>query len=90
MQAGDDRALTAGEPWDMSEPTVTALGHAGLRLDAPGIRLLADPWLSQTGAFLGAWFPFPGSGCLHRRAMGASRLLRRVAGRYAWRRSHGH
>ena len=38
----------------------------------------------------GAWFPFPGSGCLHRRAMGASRLLRRVAGRYAWHRSHGH
>ncbi|WP_112238779.1 MBL fold metallo-hydrolase [Kribbella monticola] len=43
----------------MSEPTVTALGHAGLRLDAPGIRLLADPWLSMSGAFLGAWFPFP-------------------------------
>lgn len=43
----------------MSEPMVTALGHAGLRLDAPGIRLLADPWLSPAGAFLGAWFPFP-------------------------------
>jgi L-ascorbate metabolism protein UlaG (beta-lactamase superfamily)/nitrite reductase/ring-hydroxylating ferredoxin subunit len=43
----------------MSEPMVTALGHAGLRLDAPGIRVLADPWLSQAGAFLGAWFPFP-------------------------------
>src|SRR3954452_6437608 len=38
---------------------VTALGHAGLRIDAPGVRLLADPWLSLGGAFLGSWFPFP-------------------------------
>lgn len=43
----------------MREPVVTALGHAGLRLDAPGVRLLADPWLSPGGAFLGSWFPFP-------------------------------
>jgi UDP-MurNAc hydroxylase len=43
----------------MSEARVTALGHAGLRVDAPGVRLLADPWLSPGGAFLGAWFPFP-------------------------------
>lgn len=43
----------------MSEPRVTALGHAGLRVDTPRIRLLADPWLSPGGAFLGAWFPFP-------------------------------
>ncbi|MDX6280682.1 MAG: UDP-MurNAc hydroxylase [Kribbellaceae bacterium] len=43
----------------MREPMVTALGHAGLRVDAPGVRLLADPWLSRSGAFLGAWFPFP-------------------------------
>ena len=38
---------------------VTALGHAGLRIDAPGIRVLADPWVSEGGAFLGSWFPFP-------------------------------
>lgn len=38
---------------------MTALGHAGLRIDAPGIRVLADPWLSEGGAFLGSWFPFP-------------------------------
>jgi UDP-MurNAc hydroxylase len=38
---------------------VTALGHAGLRIDAPGVRVLADPWLSPGGAFLGSWFPFP-------------------------------
>ena len=43
----------------MSEPMVTALGHAGLRIDGPGVRVLADPWLSPGGAFLGSWFPFP-------------------------------
>ena len=43
----------------MTAPTVTALGHAGLRLDAPGLRVLADPWVSAEGAFLGSWFPFP-------------------------------
>lgn len=40
-------------------PYVTALGHAGLRIDAPGVRILADPWLSPGGAFMGSWFPFP-------------------------------
>ncbi|GAA3121560.1 UDP-MurNAc hydroxylase [Kribbella aluminosa] len=43
----------------MGEGTVTALGHAGLRVDGDGVRVLADPWLSPGGAFLGAWFPFP-------------------------------
>ncbi|MBB5978376.1 MBL fold metallo-hydrolase [Kribbella solani] len=43
----------------MGEPMVTALGHAGLRIDGEGFRLLADPWLSPGGAFLGSWFPFP-------------------------------
>ena len=43
----------------MSVPIVTALGHAGLRIDAPGVRVLADPWVSPEGAFLGSWFPFP-------------------------------
>jgi L-ascorbate metabolism protein UlaG (beta-lactamase superfamily)/nitrite reductase/ring-hydroxylating ferredoxin subunit len=43
----------------MVEPSVTALGHAGLRIDAPGVRVLADPWMSMGGAFLGSWFPFP-------------------------------
>jgi L-ascorbate metabolism protein UlaG (beta-lactamase superfamily)/nitrite reductase/ring-hydroxylating ferredoxin subunit len=43
----------------MEGSLVTALGHAGLRVDAPGVRLLLDPWLSPTGAFLGSWFPFP-------------------------------
>jgi L-ascorbate metabolism protein UlaG (beta-lactamase superfamily)/nitrite reductase/ring-hydroxylating ferredoxin subunit len=43
----------------MDGVVVTALGHAGLRIDAPGIRLLADPWVSSGGAFLGSWFPFP-------------------------------
>ena len=43
----------------LSEPMVTALGHAGLRIDAPGVRLLADPWVSAGGAFLGFVVPVP-------------------------------
>ncbi|EWT01722.1 hypothetical protein N865_07645 [Intrasporangium oryzae NRRL B-24470] len=43
----------------MNGPVVTSLGHAGLRIDAPGLRMLCDPWLSPGGAFLGSWFPFP-------------------------------
>jgi UDP-MurNAc hydroxylase len=43
----------------MDGPIVTALGHAGLSIAAPGVRVLADPWLSGGGAFLGSWFPFP-------------------------------
>ncbi|MCW2847079.1 MAG: Rieske (2Fe-2S) domain protein [Marmoricola sp.] len=40
---------------------VTGLGHAGLRIDVPdtGLRVLADPWFTRSGAFLGSWFPFP-------------------------------
>lgn len=38
---------------------VTFLGHAGLRIDSPTVSLLLDPWLSPTGAFLGAWHQFP-------------------------------
>jgi L-ascorbate metabolism protein UlaG (beta-lactamase superfamily)/nitrite reductase/ring-hydroxylating ferredoxin subunit len=40
-------------------PTVTFLGHAGLAVEAAGFRLLADPWLAPTGAFLGAWHQYP-------------------------------
>ena len=43
----------------MVEPVVTALGHAGLCVEAQGVRLLLDPWVSRSGAFLGSWFPFP-------------------------------
>jgi len=43
----------------MNGPVVTSLGHAGLRIDAPGLRMLCDPWMSPRGAFLGSWFPFP-------------------------------
>ncbi len=49
----------------MDAPIVTALGHAGLRIDGPGVRLLADPWLSPSGAFLGSWFPFPDNSHLY-------------------------
>ena len=34
-------------------PTIAFLGHAGLRLEAAHFTLLADPWFSRSGAFLG-------------------------------------
>ncbi|NUP50943.1 MAG: MBL fold metallo-hydrolase [Catenulispora sp.] len=43
----------------MDGPLVTSLGHAGLRVEASGLKLLCDPWLSPGGAFLGSWFQFP-------------------------------
>jgi nitrite reductase/ring-hydroxylating ferredoxin subunit len=43
----------------MDAPIVTSLGHAGLRIETPDLRLLCDPWLSPHGAFLGSWFQFP-------------------------------
>lgn len=50
----------------MNGPTVTSLGHAGLRIDAPGLRLLCDPWLSPGGTFMGSWFQFPDNAHLRR------------------------
>lgn len=38
---------------------VTSLGHAGLRIEGANVRLLMDPWLSPSGAFLGSWHQFP-------------------------------
>jgi len=38
---------------------ITYLGHAGMRVEEHGFRLLMDPWLSRQGAFLGSWFQFP-------------------------------
>lgn len=38
---------------------ITALGHAGLKLETTESTLLIDPWLSPEGAFLGSWFQFP-------------------------------
>jgi L-ascorbate metabolism protein UlaG (beta-lactamase superfamily)/nitrite reductase/ring-hydroxylating ferredoxin subunit len=38
---------------------ITSLGHAGLRLQTPDLRMLMDPWLSRRGAFLGAWHQLP-------------------------------
>ncbi len=40
-------------------PTIAFLGHAGLRLEAAHFTLLADPWFSRSGAFLGSWHQFP-------------------------------
>lgn len=40
-------------------PSIQFLGHAGLSVDSPQLRLLCDPWFARTGAFLGAWHQFP-------------------------------
>lgn len=38
---------------------ITALGHAGLKLQITDSTLLIDPWFSPEGAFLASWFQFP-------------------------------
>ena len=38
---------------------VTALGHAGLKLQTGGATLLMDPWLSPEGTFEASWFQYP-------------------------------
>lgn len=38
---------------------ITALGHAGLRVETSRCTLLLDPWLSPEGAFQGSWFQYP-------------------------------
>jgi UDP-MurNAc hydroxylase len=38
---------------------VTALGHAGLKVETPRTMLLVDPWFSPEGAFQGSWFQYP-------------------------------
>src|ERR671918_223909 len=38
---------------------VTALGHAGLKVETRGATLLLDPWFSPEGAFQASWFQFP-------------------------------
>lgn len=38
---------------------ITFLGHAGFLVETESAVLVADPWLSPTGAFDAAWFQFP-------------------------------
>lgn len=38
---------------------VTALGHAGLKVDTGNATVLVDPWFSPNGAFQASWFQFP-------------------------------
>jgi UDP-MurNAc hydroxylase len=40
-------------------PTLEFLGHAGCLFHFGGVRILCDPWISDEGAFLGAWHQFP-------------------------------
>ena len=47
---------------------IVSLGHAGLRLVGEDTTLVMDPWLSRSGAFLGAWHQLPANDCLPARA----------------------
>lgn len=38
---------------------ITFLGHAGFCVETDRVVLVCDPWLSEGGAFDGAWFPWP-------------------------------
>lgn len=38
---------------------ITALGHAGLKVETEDAIVLIDPWFSPEGAFLGSWFQYP-------------------------------
>jgi UDP-MurNAc hydroxylase len=38
---------------------VTALGHAGLKVESSRATILVDPWLSPEGAFQASWFQYP-------------------------------
>jgi UDP-MurNAc hydroxylase len=38
---------------------VTALGHAGLKVETSTATVLLDPWFSPEGTFQGSWFQFP-------------------------------
>ncbi len=38
---------------------ITFLGHAGFLVETESAVLIADPWLSPSGAFDAAWFQFP-------------------------------
>ncbi len=38
---------------------ITFLGHAGFCVETDRVVLVCDPWLSESGAFDGAWFPWP-------------------------------
>lgn len=38
---------------------VTALGHAGLKVETKRATVLVDPWFSPEGAFQASWFQYP-------------------------------
>ncbi|HKA61707.1 MAG TPA: MBL fold metallo-hydrolase [Methylomirabilota bacterium] len=54
---------------------VTFLGHAGLLIEAGGLRIACDPWFSPEGAFLGAWHQFPPNAHVDQAAVRAADYL---------------
>ena len=51
------------------------LGHAGFLLQYRGVRLLCDPWLSDSGAFLHRWHQYPPNDMIDRRPLAAAEYL---------------
>jgi UDP-MurNAc hydroxylase len=45
------------------------IGHAGILLKTPGVTLLCDPWLSESGAFLHSWQQYPPNDFIEREAL---------------------
>jgi UDP-MurNAc hydroxylase len=43
---------------------ITALGHAGFKVETSSATLLIDPWFSPEGAFLASWFQYPDNSSL--------------------------
>src|SRR5437868_909892 len=38
---------------------VSALGHAGLKVETTAATILCDPWFNPEGAYQASWFPYP-------------------------------
>ena len=55
---------------------ITFLGHAGFVVETEGAIVVADPWLSPSGAFDSAWMQFPQNH--HLAALVREKLRRRV------------
>lgn len=66
---------------------VTFLGHAGFLVETAAMVLVADPWLSPSGAFDAAWFQFPMNH--HLAALVQERLADESKARYVYL-SHEH
>ncbi|MFN6460364.1 MAG: Rieske 2Fe-2S domain-containing protein [Nostoc sp. DedVER02] len=49
--------------------TLQFIGHAGIFLKTPSVKLLCDPWLSESGAFLHTWHQYPPNDFIERQSL---------------------